>query len=113
MPDLCHDAHDEGCDLAGADAWIADHVGAAMDGPDYAAGRLAIVITADEDDRHQDNLVLTTVVHPSQEGHVVDAPLTHYSLTRLYDEVLGLPPLRRAASAPDMAQAFGLPLPPG
>jgi acid phosphatase len=113
VPDLCHDAHDEGCDLAGADAWIADHVRAAMAGPDFAAGRLAIVVTADEDDRGQDNLVLTIVVHPSQEGHVVDTPLTHYSLTRLYDEVLGVPPLRHAASAPDMAQAFGLPLPPG
>ncbi len=113
VPDLCHDAHDEGCDLGGADAWVADQVGAVMAGPDFASGRLAIVLTADEDDRHQDNLVLTTVVHPSQQGHVVDTPLTHYSLARLYDEVLGVPPLRQAATAPDMARAFGLPLSPG
>jgi acid phosphatase len=113
VPDLCHDAHDEGCDLAGADAWIADHVAEAMEGPDFVAGHLAIVITADEDDRGQDNLVLTVVVHPSQRGHVVHTPLTHYSLARLYDEVLSVSPLRQAAKAPDMAEAFGLPLSPG
>lgn len=111
VPDLCHDAHDRGCDLAGADTWISEQVGAALAGPDFAAGRLAIVVTADEDDRSQHNLVLTTVLHPSQKGHVVDTPLTHYSLTRLFGEVLGVPFLRHAATAPDMAEAFGLPLP--
>jgi hypothetical protein len=110
IPDVCHDAHDDGCDLAGADDWISDRVDEAMRGPDFTAGRLAVVITADEDDRDQDNLVLTVVIHPSQRGHVVDTPLTHYSLARLYDDVLGVPPLRHAATAPDMAEAFQLPL---
>ena len=39
-------------------------------------------------------------------------PLNHYSLSRLYSEVVGAPALRRAANAPDMAAAFGLPLAP-
>jgi acid phosphatase len=111
VPDLCHDAHDAGCPLAGADDWVRDHVDAALEGPDFASGRLAIVLTADEDDHSQGNLVLTTVLHPSQDRHVVDTRLTHFSLTRLYEQVLGVPLLRRAATAPDMAQAFGLPLP--
>jgi hypothetical protein len=111
IPNLCHDAHDADCDLADADAWLRDQVAAVLAGPDFAAGRLAVVLTADEDDHSQDNLVLTTVLHPSQRGHVVSTPLTHYSLTRLYDQVLRVPLLGQAATAPDMAQAFGLPLP--
>ncbi len=109
VPDLCHDAHD--CDLAGADVWLRDMVGAVLAGPDFASGHLAVVITADEDDRSQGNLVLTTVLHPSQQGHVVRTPLTHYSLTRFYDQVLRVPALRRASTAPDLAKAFGLPVP--
>jgi len=111
VPDLCHDAHDPDCDLADADAWLRDEVGAVLAGPDFASGHLAVVITADEDDRSQGNRVLTTVLHPSQHGHVVRTPLTHYSLTGLYDRVLGVRLLRRAAGAPDLARAFGLPLP--
>jgi acid phosphatase len=111
VPDLCHDAHDPDCDLADADAWLRDEVGTVLAGPDFASGHLAVVITADEDDRSQGNRVLTTVLHPSQHGHVVRTPLTHYSLTGLYDRVLGVRLLRRAAGAPDLARAFGLPLP--
>jgi phosphatidylinositol-3-phosphatase len=111
VPDLCHDAHDADCDLADADGWLRDEVGAVLAGPDFASGHVAVVITADEDDRSQGNQVLTTVFHPSQHGHVVRTPLTHYSLTGLYDRVLGVRLLRHAATAPGMAEAFGLPLP--
>jgi phosphatidylinositol-3-phosphatase len=108
VPDVCHDAHD--CPLATADAWLEQEVGLAMSGPDFRSGRLAIVVTADEDDGSQGNVVLTTVVHPSVQGVVTTSPLSHLSLSRLYSQVLGLPPLRGAASAPDMATAFGLAL---
>jgi acid phosphatase len=108
VPDVCHDAHD--CSLATADAWMQQEVGPAMSGPDFRSGRLVIVITADEDDGSQGNVVLTIVVHPSVRGVVATSPLSHLSLSRLYSEVLGLPPLREAASAQSMAQAFGLTL---
>src|SRR4051812_17226731 len=108
VPNLCHDAHD--CDLATADAWFESIMGRIRRGPDWRAGRLAVVLTADEDDRTDGNRVLTTVIHPSQRHHVVTTRLDHYSLTRLYDEVAGLPYLHRAASAPSMAKAFQLPV---
>jgi hypothetical protein len=108
VPDICHDAHD--CSLATADAWLRQEVGLAMSGPDYLAGRLAVVVTADEDDGSQSNTVLTVVAHPSLHGVVVSSPLSQLSLSRLYTEVLGVPPLREAASAPSMASAFHLPL---
>lgn len=106
IPDLCNDAHD--CDLSVADGWLRDHLGPVMRGPDWRSGRLIVVVTADEDDHNQGNLVLTALLHPSLQGVVVDTPLTHYSLTRLYDEVLGAPPLGAAADAASITTAFGL-----
>ncbi|GAB3879806.1 alkaline phosphatase family protein [Terrabacter terrigena] len=106
VPDVCNDAHD--CELSVADRWLRSQIEVVLAGPDWRAGHLAIVVTADEDDHHQDNLVLTAVAHPSVHGAVVTTPLTHYSLARLYSEVLGAPPLGEAAAAPSMATAFGL-----
>jgi hypothetical protein len=64
-----------------------------------------------------DNRVLTVVMHPSQDHHVVRTPLDHYSLYGLYEDVLGLPhdPESQAdtgdgSMAGSMAEAFGLPL---
>jgi acid phosphatase len=108
IPDLCDDAHD--CDLPVADRWLRTQIEAVMSGPDWRAGHLAIVVTADEDDHQQNNLVLTTVAHPSLHGAVVTTPLTHYSLARLYSEVIAAEPLGEAAGAPSMATAFGLDL---
>ena len=108
IPDLDHDAHDGS--LADADAWFTAMMDPVFAGPDWQAGRLVVVLTADEDDRAHGNRVLTVVLHPSQDHHVVRQPLTHYSLTRLFAEVTGLPYLGNATSAPSMAEAFGLPL---
>jgi acid phosphatase len=110
VPNLCHDAHD--CRLRVADRWMKHTLRTVMAGPDWKSGHLAVVVTADEDDRRSGNRVLTVVAHPSLRGKVVHRRLTHYSLARLYAQVLGTSPLRRAAGAPDMARAFGLPLPP-
>jgi acid phosphatase len=106
VPDLVHDAHDS--DLATADAWIKTQVERIQAGPDWQSGRLAIVITADEDDRSSGNRVLTVVASRYQDQRVVTTPLTHYSLTRLYESVLGVGFLGNAATAPSMADAFGI-----
>ena len=110
VPNLCHDAHD--CSLGTADRWFKSQMTAIMAGPDWRSGRLAVVLTADEDDHSSGNRVLTVVIHRSQRHHVVSTSLTHYSLTRLYTAVLGRTSyLRSAATAPHMATAFGLPMP--
>jgi acid phosphatase len=108
VPNLCHDAHD--CDLATADGWIRTQLEGVLAGPDWRSAHLAVVLTADEDDRNSGNRVLTVVVHPSQRGHVVADRLDHYSLSGLYSAVLQAPALGHAADAPSMAKAFGLPL---
>jgi hypothetical protein len=108
IPDTCNDAHD--CSLATADAWLQVWLTKIYAGPDWKSGRLAVVVTADEDDHGSRNTVLTVVLHPSQHHHVVPTPLTHYSLTRLFEDVAGTEYLNAARTAPSMSSAFGLPI---
>jgi acid phosphatase len=106
IPDLCNDAHS--CSLETADSWMRAHLKPVLDGPDWRSGRLAVVITADEDDHSSDNLVLTCVLHPSLQHVVVDQPLSHLSLSRFLSEVVHQPPLRNAAGATSLGDAFHL-----
>jgi hypothetical protein len=109
VPNLCNDAHD--CSLATADAWFRQRMQEVFAGPDWKAGRLVVVLTADESvGSDPTNTVLTVVVHPSQQGHVVTTRLTHYSLTRLCEDVAHVPYLCNAATAPSLSAAFGLPI---
>lgn len=106
VPDVCNDAHD--CSLGRANAWLRSQVGAVLDGSDFTSGRLAVVITADEDDRHHGNRVLTVVAHPDLHHRVVTRRLTHYALSRSYAEVAGIDPLGHARTARSLLGAFGL-----
>jgi acid phosphatase len=114
IPNTCHDAHDGGhrCGLSVADTWLQSWLPPVLASRDFTSGALVVVITADEDDRDSGNKVLTVVLHASLDGAgtVVSTPLTHYSLSRLCSQVVGAAPLRRAATAPDLAAAFDLPL---
>lgn len=106
IPDNCNNAHD--CPLSVADRWVAAKVSALQAGPDYKAGRLAIVITADEDDGSQGNRILTLVIHPSLSGRVVSTKLTTYSLSGALSDFGNSPRLRKAATAPGFRAAFGI-----
>ena len=107
IPNLCNDAHD--CSLSSADTWLSGWLSKVLTSPDFTSGRLVVVVTADEDDHHSDNKILTVVVHAgSPPGQVVTTPLTLYSLSRLYSELIGASPLGEAAASPDMKAAFRL-----
>lgn len=103
VPDLCNDAHD--CPLVIADNWFKGFMQRIFAGPDWAAGRLVVVLTADE--ASGSNSVLTVVIHPSQNHRVVTTALTHYSMARFYEDIAGVPYLANAATAPSMTTAFG------
>jgi phosphatidylinositol-3-phosphatase len=109
IPNICNDAHD--CSLSVADHWLKTMLPDAFNGPDWRSGHLAVVVTADEDNRTGDNTVLTVVAHPSLSGKVVTSPLTHYSLSAFLSAMSGSTPLRSAAGAPSFAAAFGLSTP--
>ncbi|MFT4264139.1 MAG: alkaline phosphatase family protein [Nocardioides sp.] len=109
IPDMCNDAHD--CPLSRADDWMKRYVGIVLTGPDWRSGRLAVVITADEDDWRHGNKILTVVVHPSLHHAVVTDRLDHYSLSQAYATLAGIQPLGRARSAAPLLSAFGLATP--
>jgi acid phosphatase len=107
IPDACHDGHD--CSLRLADDWFRHRMRQVLRGRDWRSGHLAVVLTADEDDRLHGNRVLTVVIHPSQHSRVVRHRLNHFSLTGLFSDVLNAGHMRHARSAPSMKRAFRLP----
>lgn len=106
VPNKCNDAHD--CGLSTADGWLESRLPGVLASSDFTSGRLAVVVTADEDDKNSGNQVLTVVLHASLSHKVVTTPLTHYSLSAFNSQVVGKSGLLNAASAPNMAAAFGL-----
>lgn len=106
IPNLVHDAHDSS--LAAADAWIKKKILMIQQGPDWASGHLAVVITADEDDHNQGNKVMTVLASRYQPRMVITTALNHFSLTRFIDDVAGTRYLRGAATAASMTAAFGV-----
>ena len=106
VPDLCNDGHD--CPLSTADEWLRQWLPVIMDGPDYRAGDLVVIVTFDEDDRTANNVVLTVVIAPVVLHFLAGAPLTHYSLSRYLTELGGAAPLGKAVTAASLGTAFGL-----
>ncbi|MEO6206059.1 MAG: alkaline phosphatase family protein [Mycobacteriales bacterium] len=106
VPDLCHDGHD--CSLKTADDYLRSWLDRVIAGPDYRGGRLAIIVTFDEDDGSADNTVLTAVISPRTKGVVSDEPFTHYSLARYLAQLIRTNPPGEAAAAPQLRSAFGI-----
>jgi acid phosphatase len=103
-PNLINDAHDG--TLGQADAWLRGWLPVIMSGPDWRRGLLAIAVVFDEGEPGLQ--VPFVLIAPGLSGAVTRQPLDHYALTRLIDQIIGAPPLREAAGAPDLAQRLGL-----
>lgn len=107
-PDQCHNGHD--CPLAAADDWLRGWLPVVMAGPDFRAGRLAIVVTFDEDEGTRADTVLTTVIAPGVRHVMSTTPCTHYCWTRYAAGLAGAPPPNLAGrpGVPSLGTAFGL-----
>jgi hypothetical protein len=105
-PDLCSDTHN--CPVSSGDRWLSRMIPAMLASPEYRAGSTAIFITWDEDDYSDENRVPAIVIAPHTRGVESGEAFGHYSLLRTTEEMLGLPLLGEAASAPSMRAAFGL-----
>jgi len=101
-PNLCDDTHD--CPVAAGDAWLKSFVPPLLAGDDYKSGRTAIFLVWDGP-TPMPNIVISPT---TSAGTVSSQSFDHYSLLRTTEELLGLPLLGRAASAPSMRAAFGL-----
>jgi phosphatidylinositol-3-phosphatase len=106
VPDICHDGHD--CSAAITDDWLQSWLLTIKNGPDFALGRLAIVITWDEDDDHSGNQVPMVVIHPSLKDRQVTTRLDHYGVSASISRIGGIPLLRDANNRTDALAAFGL-----
>lgn len=106
VPDLCHDGHD--CPLSTADGYLRSWLPRVLAGPDYRAGRLAVVVTFDEDEGRSGNVVLTAVISPYTTQVVSRTAFSHYSLARYFAQLIGRPAPGRAAGAADLRPAFGI-----
>jgi acid phosphatase len=98
-PNLLHDGHDG--TLAQADAWLRDWIPVLTSGPDWRAGRLAIVVVFDEGETTEQ--VPFVLMAPRLSGVKISKPANQYALTRLIDAVIGVPALRHASGATDVA----------
>jgi phosphatidylinositol-3-phosphatase len=106
-PNPCDDMHD--CGVSTGDAWLHGFVPFVLGGSDYRSGRLAVVITFDESGGGGGNQVYTAVISPyTVPGTVSSTGFSHYSLLRTTEEILHVPLIGAAKSAPSMRTAFGL-----
>jgi phosphatidylinositol-3-phosphatase len=107
IPNVCHDTHN--CSVATGDAYLRSLLPVIFASPDYASGRLLVVLTWDEAAGDSSNHVPAIVAsRRTRPGTVSGTRFTHYSLLRTTEGLLGLPLLRNAARATSMRAAFGL-----
>jgi phosphatidylinositol-3-phosphatase len=119
-PNLTDDMHDG--TIAQGDAWLARNLPAILNSAPYRARTTAVFISWDEgsggypiedcDDTTVTDAschVPTIVISPSTPaGATSRAFFSHYSLLATTEQLLGLPRLGQAASAPLMTSAFHL-----
>lgn len=109
IPSNGHNGHD--ASLGTADAWLKTALAPVFAGPDWQSGKLAIIVTADEDDKNSGQKVLTVVIHPTMSHVVVTNRLDHYGLHKTLARVAGIEPMgTKGKAAVDLATEFGLPI---
>ena len=92
------------CPVATGDQWLSTWVPKILDSAAYRSGTTALVIVWDEPTQLA-NVVVAPSVRP---GTVSGTAVSHYSLLRATEEMLGLPLLGQASSAADLRTALGL-----
>jgi phospholipase C len=110
VPNQCHNTHD--CDVAAGDTWLSQVVPLIVGGPDYRAGRTAVVVTWDEgkDGYGGQNCrmvadrtchLATVVISPTTPpGTRSSTRFDHYSLLETTERALGIPTLLGHAADP-------------
>ena len=127
-PGLCDDMHtvpagDTSCPdiIKGGDNWLSTWLPLLTSGPDYTSGNLLIDVVWDEgrggsngeaclNSSAVDCIVPNLVISPYTTSTVSSINLSHYSLLKTTEEILGLPLLGGAAdpATNDMCSGFGI-----
>ncbi len=102
IPNICNDMHD--CSVAVGDQWLATWVPRILATSSYRSGTTALFIVWDEP-----TPLANVVIAPSlRPGTVSNVAVDQYSLLRTTEQMLGLPLLGAAASAPSLRPVFGI-----
>ena len=109
VPNTCHDMHDSaGCattnSIKNGDDWLNANLSRILNSGIYKAGKTAIFVVWDEDTPMPNVIVAPSVV----PGTVYGGPLSHEGLLRTTEEMLGLPCLNGACTAPSFRAAFNV-----
>ena len=95
IPDMCDDMHD--CPVATGDAWLKAHLGASAD---WAANpHSLLVVTWDEDDFGEANVIPTTIVGAGVKPGVYTQKADHYAFLRTLEDMYQLPQAGASAQA--------------
>jgi hypothetical protein len=106
--------------IADGDSWLAANLPAIFNSTEYQDGSTAVFLTWDEGEGGKATQcatnttdvgchIATIVISPStQPGTTSGALFNHYSLLGPAEELLGLPKLGLAATAPTLTSAFNL-----
>lgn len=108
-PNQKHNTHDT--DVAAGDAFLQQLLPQLLQTPEYRNGDTAIFVTFDEDEDEGNpaNPIPMLVISPTTKpGTQFAQSVSHYSMLRATEGMLGLPYLGKAANAPDMRAAFNL-----
>jgi phosphatidylinositol-3-phosphatase len=107
-PNNLHNGHSS--TLAAADSWLQGVIPKLTADPAYQDGSTLIEVTFDEG-VSTNQTVAAVFINPGLAGITVTRQASHYSTLRLNEELLGLPLLGNAASAPDINAELGFTLP--
>ena len=95
VPDLCNDMHD--CSVGTGDSWARSNLGPYLD---WATSHNSLlIVTFDEDEGSSENHIATMVAGAGVRAGTSSQRIDHYSLLRTIEDMYGLPPLGKAASA--------------
>ena len=91
VPNLCNDMHN--CSVSTGDNWLKNNLPAILNSPACTSDKCLLILTWDEDDNSQSNLVLTIFAGSgAQTGGVTSSvSYTHFSMLRTIENIFGLP----------------------
>lgn len=98
-PNMCHDTHNSGCTVAQGDTFLSGLIDKVIASPEYSAGRTAVFLTWDTDNRKEGNHIPLVVVAPSAvPGSTDTVSANHYDLIATIEDMLGVSKLGSGTS---------------
>ncbi len=110
-PNVCHDTHD--CPVETGDRWLSSWLGLILSSRTFREEATAVFLTWDEGFGGGNHVPLIVIAPSVPRGTTSSVRLSHYSLLKTTEELLGLAPLGHAGdpSTASLVPAFHL-LPP-